>query len=490
MLNRATLLVFLLVLCHGLAMGKDYVEEEEDWRSEEPERKERWLPAESSDWFLLRRSRQLIKTDAGEMKVTESYGGRVVDRPMHIGFINMEPKSLFIPQYLDSSLILFIRRGEAKLGFIYKDKLAERLLKTGDVYTIPAGSVFYLVNTGRGQRLHIICSIDPSESLGIGVFQSFYIGGGAYPPSVLSGFEPEVVRAALNTSGFELRKILTKQQGGPIVFVDDSHAPSLWTKFLQLKEQDRLQQLKKMLDDHAESDDDEEKEQEAERTDWSWRKLLNFVFGNVNKETKKREIVKSPDSYNLYDRKPDFRNRFGWSVALDGYNYSPLKRSGTGVYLVNLTAGSMMAPHVNPRATEYGIVLYGTGRVQVVFPNGTAAMNAKVREGDVFFVPRYFPFCQIASRSGSLEFVGFTTSARKNRPQFLAGGTSLLNTLMGPEIAASFGVSEKTMRRLVRAQHESVILPAERASPGDVDVRRREEGDEREERGEDAWSSN
>lgn len=55
--------------------------------------------------------------------------------------------------------------GEAKVGSIYKDELVEKQLKIGDLYTIPAGSAFYLVNTGEGQRLHVICSIDMSESL-------------------------------------------------------------------------------------------------------------------------------------------------------------------------------------------------------------------------------------------------------------------------------------------------------------------------------------
>lgn len=41
----------------------------------------------------------------------------------------------------------------------------------GDVYQIPAGSAFYLVNIEEAQKLHIICSIDPSESLGIDIFQ-------------------------------------------------------------------------------------------------------------------------------------------------------------------------------------------------------------------------------------------------------------------------------------------------------------------------------
>jgi len=50
--------------------------------------------------------------------------------------------------------------GEAKVGHIYKDQLEERSLKPGDVYTIPAGSAFYLENRVESKRLEIICSID------------------------------------------------------------------------------------------------------------------------------------------------------------------------------------------------------------------------------------------------------------------------------------------------------------------------------------------
>jgi uncharacterized RmlC-like cupin family protein len=64
------------------------------------------------------------------------------------------------------SEILNLDAGVAKLGFIYGDELEERRIQTGDLYIIPAGSVFYLVNIGEGQRLHVICSIDPSTSLG------------------------------------------------------------------------------------------------------------------------------------------------------------------------------------------------------------------------------------------------------------------------------------------------------------------------------------
>ncbi|MCD7454190.1 hypothetical protein HAX54_023904 [Datura stramonium] len=137
------------------------------------------------------------------------------------------------------------------------------------------------------------------------------------------------------------------------------------------------------------------------------------------------------------------------------------------IYVSSSMQGSMMAPHVNPTAIEYGIVLKGTGRIQIVYPNGTLAMNARVQEGDVFWVPRYFPFCQIASANGPFEFFGFTTSARRNHPQFLVGKNSLMQSLRGPEFAAAFGIGEKRLKRIVNAQSEQVILPSSSATPGD-----------------------
>lgn len=61
--------------------------------------------------------------------------------------------------------------GEARIGHIYKDDFTERRLKEGDVYSIRAGSAFYLVNPAEGQRLHIICSISTSGSSGFYGFQ-------------------------------------------------------------------------------------------------------------------------------------------------------------------------------------------------------------------------------------------------------------------------------------------------------------------------------
>ncbi|CAH2060264.1 unnamed protein product [Thlaspi arvense] len=409
-------------------------------------------------WFLMKEWRQVIKSEGGEMRVVISPRGRIIEKPMHIGFLTMEPKTLFVPQYLDSSILFFVRQGEATLGVICKDEFGEKKLKGGDIYWIPAGSAFYLLNTGRGQRLHVIISIDPSQSLGFETFQPFYIGGGS--SSVLAGFDRDTLTSALNVSRPEVQQLLTSRFGGPIVHIQE-HAPTMWTEFLGLRGEEKHKYLKKLLEMKQETSQDQDYSQW-----WSWRNLVRSILDITQEKNRwSGGSSKCEDSYNMYDRKNDFDNDYGWSKALDHDDYEPLKYSGVGVYLVNLTAGSMMAPHMNPTATEYGIVLSGSGEIQVVFPNGTSAMNTRVSVGDVFWIPRYFAFCQIASRTGPFVFVGFTTSAYKNRPQFLVGSNSLLRSLNVTSLAMAFGVDVETMRKLIEAQKEAVILPTAAAAP-------------------------
>ncbi|KAK4421490.1 Vicilin-like seed storage protein [Sesamum alatum] len=408
-------------------------------------------------WFLLQETKHVVKTDAGEMKVVRGFGGKLNTNPMHIGFITMEPRSLFIPHYLDSSLILFIRTGEATIGHICKDALVEKSIKSGDIYRISAGSPFYLMNTAKRQKLHVICSIDTSQSLGMHAIQSFFIAGGTYPTSVLSGFDHSTLSTAFNVSKAKLRKMLRRQENGPIVYLSDTSSP--WSKFLDMDQHQKLTHMRRIVQTGLEAL--EEKELDGEAT-WSVRKLLFKLFGKVGqRENMRSKMSNGPDSYNIYDRKPDFENNYGWTKTLDESDYSPLGHDDVGVYLVHLTKGSMMAPHINPRATEYGIVLRGAGTIQVVYPNGSLAMNAKVKEGDVFWIPRFFPFCQVASPTGPgpFEFLGFTTSARNNKPQFLVGANSLLHAVRGPEFAAAFGMSNDRLTEIIKAQREMVILP-------------------------------
>lgn len=158
-------------------------------------------------------------------------------------------------------------------------------------------------------------------------------------------------------SNGELNEILKRQQEGPIVYVTDPHPPSLWSKFLELKEHDRLQHLKRMVDSQEAKDDEEEEEQR--RSTWSWRKQLSSVFGDrpADKKRDEKGTGKSPDSYNLYDKKVDYSNAYGYSKALDESEYEPLKSSGIGIYLVNLTAVRTF-PSSPKKHLQKGIYIY------------------------------------------------------------------------------------------------------------------------------------
>ncbi|CAL9768987.1 unnamed protein product [Musa acuminata subsp. burmannicoides] len=380
--------------------------------------------------FLLARSRTVARTDAGEIRVVSRYRSKSEPCPMHIGLIQMEPNSLVVPQYVDANLVVFVHRGEVKVGWIHKDELVERKLRRGDVSVIPAGSTFYIVNTHSSDRSQMICSIDTTQSTGHSLHQSFFIGGGMNPTSVLAGFDTNTLTAAFNVTAEELERMVQSQRGGAIVYMSG--------------ESTERPDLNDNNDDSA----------------WTKQKLVDYLLGKVDKEKAGNgEPVGALHAYNLYDNEPSYRNSFGWTTAIDEDDFSPLRSTGVGVYVVNLTAGSMLAPHMNPMATEYGVVLRGSGTIQVVFPNGSNAMNAEVSEGDVFWIPQYFPFCQIASSGAPMEFFGFTTSSRRNHPQFLIGASSVLRSMRGRELAAAFRISEERLERLVKAQRESVILP-------------------------------
>jgi hypothetical protein len=103
----------------------------------------------------------------------------------------------------------------------------------------------------------------------------------------------------------------------------------------------------------GEEDDGECGNDAAQVWSWSWRNLMNRSVGlggrNSAEENKKGS---APEAYNLYDHDPDFRNTYGWTVAIDKHDYEPLKHSDIGVYLVNLTAVQALMKRLLPIFTR------------------------------------------------------------------------------------------------------------------------------------------
>lgn len=117
-------LLVLLLLSGWPAMGASRFRErwdegEGEWRPEE-EGKGKGGAVPGKGLFLLDKVEKVVESEGGSVHVVRGLPpeapwqagcGACREGLMHIGFITMEPKTLFVPQYIDSNLILFVQRG-------------------------------------------------------------------------------------------------------------------------------------------------------------------------------------------------------------------------------------------------------------------------------------------------------------------------------------------------------------------------------------------
>ncbi|GMN29645.1 hypothetical protein TIFTF001_002517 [Ficus carica] len=210
----------------------------------------------------------------------------------------------------------------------------------------------------------------------------------------------------------------------------------------------------------------EKKEKKKKSSIIMWEMEARFLKAFLGGKEESYNKKKKSELYNLFDEEPDFENCNGWSLTVNPKRaVDVLHGTNVGLFMVNLTKGSMMGPHWNPKATEIAIVLQGQGMVRVVCPSRPNKskqecknMRLRVKEGDVFSVPRFHPMAQISFNNDSLVFMGFTTTREENHPQFLAGKQSVLQTLDIDILALSFNVSNTTVRQLLAPQADSKIL--------------------------------
>ncbi|XP_023927749.2 vicilin-like seed storage protein At2g18540 [Quercus suber] len=394
--------------------------------------------------------RQLVVTEYGEVSAIEIGDG--ARGQYHLQFISLDPNSLFLPVLLHADMVFYVHTGSGRLT--WTDTLGEMRrvdLRRGDIYRLKSGSIFYVHSSLQPERLKLrIYAIftntdDDLYEPTIGAYST--IG------NLLRSFDKEVLKAAFKVSEDLIRKITKGTQPPGIV--------------------------------HAEPT------KETETNFWELDDLLLQVFRRGRGGMLCGDNKKKP--YNIFDEKPDFENSNGWSLTVTKKNLHLLKGSNIGLFMVNLTKGSMMGPHWNPLATEISIVLRGEGMVRLVCSSTAKKsecnnMRFRVEEGDVFAVPKFHPMAQISFNNESFVFMGFSTTRRKINPQFLAGKSSVFQTLDKRVLALSFNVTNSTViDQLMNQQPESVILECcncaeeEQRLMEEKEAKKREEEKEREE---------
>ncbi|XP_057770993.1 vicilin-like seed storage protein At2g18540 [Salvia miltiorrhiza] len=380
---------------------------------------------EEGEGFVVRRGerRVLVSTENGEI-----VGARVGTSYL-LHFFTMEPNSLFLPVILHSDMFFYVHTGSGKLLWTEENELKTADLRRGDVYRLKAGAAFFIqsnLETETQRQKLRIHSIFPNTNTDMhepptGPYSSIR--------DMVLGFDKKVLQAAFKVPEEVIEELLNGTKPAAII-----HGVS-----------------------------------KSERRAWEVEtKLLGSLLGSTSRNifelSKKKGKKSSSKLFNLFKEDKDFENSNGWSTTVTGKKLSALKGTNIGIFMVNLTRGSMMGPHWNPAATEIAIVVQGRGMVRVVCPsvsNGTGCsdmMRFEVEEGDLFVVPRFHPMAQMAFNNETFVFMGFSSSAKKNHPQFLAGQASVLRTLTKDMLATSFSVDITTMDRLLASQQDSVIL--------------------------------
>ncbi|KAJ6678578.1 PREPROMP73 [Salix viminalis] len=367
--------------------------------------------------YLVRRGhrKSLVVTEYGEISAAEISSG--AKGPYHIQFITLEPNSLLLPVLLHADMVLYVHTGNGRLTRTDGREMKGINLRRGDVYRLQAGSVFFvrsnLDSERQKMRIHAIFSNTDEDIYepSIGAYSSIN--------DLVLGFDRKVLQEAFKVHEEVLEELISAKRPPAVV-----HAVTMGQKSVYWELEGRM---------------------------------LDFLTGNKHKKTK------GAKTFNILDAEPDFENCNGWSLTVDRNSLRSLGDSNIGIFMVNLTKGSMMGPHWNPMATEIAVVLHGQGMVRVVCPgmaneSECKNMRFKVEEGDVFAVPRFHPMAQMSFDNDSFVFMGFSTSTKRNYPQFLTGKRSILRTLDRGIVAVSFNVTNTTMDQLLNAQEEELIL--------------------------------
>ncbi|KAF6166598.1 hypothetical protein GIB67_005460 [Kingdonia uniflora] len=380
----------------------------------------------ATDFVVPKEEREpIIITEFGSISAVDVSDG--IKGSYHLQFITLEPNSLFLPVLLHADMLFYVHSGSGSLSFYDEEAKNQINVQKGDVFRLPAGIVFYLQSslesTRAKLRIYAIFTYPVIET------PQMFTGAYSSLTDLVLGFDKEVLEAAFKVPTEVIDEIKRTRKPPAIIHV-------------------------------------ESKNETEGQLDWKvgiFEALIGRGGGSSSYELKNKN--KKTKTFNILNRKPDFQNCNGWSTTVNRKDLHALKGSTIGVFMVNLTQGSMMGPHWNPRASEIAIVTHGEGMIRVVC-SGTASstestcknMSFKVKEGDVFVVPRFHPMAQISYNNDTFVFVGFSTMARKNYPQYLAGKSSVLTTLEKNILAMAFNVQNTTIDQLISSQAESIIL--------------------------------
>ncbi|GBG71589.1 hypothetical protein CBR_g9005 [Chara braunii] len=257
---------------------------------------------------------------------------------------------------------------------------------------------------------------------------------------VLHGFSKDVLAQVWGVDESDVEKLLHSQKGVGIVKVSKAQHPELWERFVsKLSHMEILSDAFRFVDGLAHTERHEGGHREQGSAAWF---LGDFT-------------------YNVEAATPAVRNEGGEIRLVNKELLPALGKFGLSFSLavVKLEKGAVRVPAWSVNAHLIVHVTSGSGRIQIVHPDGSNALDTDVHAGSVVVIPRFYPSVKVASKDEGLEFVGVMTSSRPFWSR-LAGHNSLLSNMPEVVVKEAFNIPSDLVKQLRSRRAEySVILP-------------------------------
>lgn len=304
--------------------------------------------------------------------------------------LSLAAGGLALPSYSDSAKVAYVLQGTGTCGIVLPEATKEKVVavKEGDALALPFGVLTWWHNAPTASSdLTVLFLGDTSKGHKPGQFTNFQLTGST---GIFTGLTTEFVSRAWDLPETDAAKLVSSQPASGIV----KTAATLPAPSAQDREGMALNCLEAPLD------------------------------------------VDIPGG--------------GRVVVLNTANLPLVKDVGLGADLVRIDAHSMCSPGFScDSAYQVTYIVRGSGRVQVVGPDGKRVLETRVEGGFLFIVPRFHVVSKIADASGMEWFSIITTP----NPIFshLAGKTSVWKAISAEVLQASFNTTPE-MEQLFRSK--------------------------------------
>ncbi|XP_004251313.1 glutelin type-D 1-like [Solanum lycopersicum] len=303
-----------------------------------------------------------------------------------------------LPRYSDSAKVAYVLQGSGVAGIVLPEKDEKVVaIKKGDSIALPFGVVTWWYNK-EDTELVILFLGDTKTAHKAGSFTDMYLTGSN---GIFTGFSTEFVSRAWDVEESVAKTLVSSQTAKGIVKLD-----------------------------------------------------AGFQMPEPKQSNRDGMVLNCEEAPLDVDIKGG-----GRVVVLNTKNLPLVGEVGTGADLVRLNASAMCSPGFScDSALQVTYIVRGSGRVEVVGPDGKRILETHLKPGNLFIVPRFCVVSKIADPDGMDWFSIITTP----NPKFtnLAGKVSPWKSLSPQVLQASFKVAPEVQKHFSsKRSAEEVFFP-------------------------------